>query len=1024
MDWPMEFASTIAALSRGLDFTELKPICELSGKSGARTYLCLPESNIGRPAAVIAKVGREAVLDADLHGLRLAQSMFRDAGEMLNGYVRSDGIVAIPLKIVSDNVTHFDEWYLSADPIKVSEVVSELFIDVLRLGELTLSAVNENAFAQYVIHNPKVFNQALSELGRSGQELFAWWLHAEVTDQYGTVRRLAHGDLHSRNILVAAPVGRPYVIDFGASGIHHFPRDLAKFERDIWLRLFRPTESDRVAACEELAAALDVTSRVDSEVLKATEVLQQLRSLAARFVSAETSVDHEYDVALLAQFMFAAANRDEPDSVRQAALVRALAYRSRVEERRPELRLHPDDVRRPVRRASLSRLAYSFLRMDQLPGGGWGRSVASWMETLWVGDRGTITRNPNMRTTGGTDVTCANVVHLVRFLQRTLSLRDTADLLLDNEAVLLAGESIVARKSMLGGVSSLSATRALSDVTLRHTLMAVLALLYDEIGHQGGHSRPDVVNEMASYLVTYLPRWNADTSHLFGSCMASAKLRELLDTDACSSITEETRTRLRDALDGALPAMLSALHVENPREQLRPAPPPDVKLGPPFFWPYSGFWRMERSSFLMYVRFGIQEDGEKFLTYPDQRLGRRLAACFHALLADIAVPFDPAKAEASLVYYHSHRDPEAHAQRDWGLSAELASLLRVPAVGSLLQASGTDDMATLESKREALETALVDTFDTYAGFPEIFHHTHAASFAWVLDVLEDSTPSAIGLRNIDDDIRELRTYGTTERALDRFLDHVLAAAGAGVGDVDKHSLVRFLVAKLEAGRHIPVGPAWDKVLSEVDTISWYAGNHAAAFAERTRDKELRMAPEIIRRATDSAGVGNRRALDLGCGPGRHAAMLASIGLEVDLVDLSEDMLRISAERIGVPQPAPSDMRKPTFQPASFSVVVAAESVIHIPKSELPQLISDIHRLLLPGGILYASFQVGNHALVTIDGRFYEYYPDDAELSELLSRAGLKPKYVFPWPVEPYEFDLYPSSSAWTWTDFYCVKVND
>ena len=229
--------------------------------------------------------------------------------------------------------------------MSAGKVIGELFTEVLRLGDLTLSAVNENAFAQYVIHDPKVFNQALSELGRDGQELLAWWLRAKETDPSGTVRRLAHGDMHSRNILVTAPTGRPYVIDFGATGIHHFPRDLAKLEREVWLRLFRPTEPDRVAACEELAAAVDAAPRVDSEVLKALEVLRQLRSLAARFVSAETSAEYEYDVAALAQFMFAAANRHERDSVRRAALVRALTYRGRVEARHPRLRLRPDDAR-------------------------------------------------------------------------------------------------------------------------------------------------------------------------------------------------------------------------------------------------------------------------------------------------------------------------------------------------------------------------------------------------------------------------------------------------------------------------------------------------------------------------------------------------------------------------------------------------------------------------------------------------------------------------------------------------------
>src|SRR5882724_1454817 len=112
MDWPREFTTIAAVLSEKLGYTMLKPKRELSGKSGARTYTCLPESTIGRPLAVIVKVGAQAVLDADLHGLRLAQSMFRDAGEMLEGHVRADRLVAIPLKVVSDNAMPFDEWYL------------------------------------------------------------------------------------------------------------------------------------------------------------------------------------------------------------------------------------------------------------------------------------------------------------------------------------------------------------------------------------------------------------------------------------------------------------------------------------------------------------------------------------------------------------------------------------------------------------------------------------------------------------------------------------------------------------------------------------------------------------------------------------------------------------------------------------------------------------------------------------------------------------------------------------------------
>jgi SAM-dependent methyltransferase len=171
----------------------------------------------------------------------------------------------------------------------------------------------------------------------------------------------------------------------------------------------------------------------------------------------------------------------------------------------------------------------------------------------------------------------------------------------------------------------------------------------------------------------------------------------------------------------------------------------------------------------------------------------------------------------------------------------------------------------------------------------------------------------------------------------------------------------------------------------------------------------------LRHPTDPAG----RALDLGCGAGRHAELLASMGFEVELVDLSADMLRISADRIGVLVPSPADMRNLPYPLGMFDVIVAAESVMHLTHEEIPPLLVRIRQLLRPGGVAYLRFQIGNNALISTDGRYYVYCPDDGYARNLVKNSGLVPFVDMSVPVEAYETAMYPSATAWTWHDFCC-----
>ncbi|MCQ9129939.1 class I SAM-dependent DNA methyltransferase [Streptomyces hilarionis] len=106
------------------------------------------------------------------------------------------------------------------------------------------------------------------------------------------------------------------------------------------------------------------------------------------------------------------------------------------------------------------------------------------------------------------------------------------------------------------------------------------------------------------------------------------------------------------------------------------------------------------------------------------------------------------------------------------------------------------------------------------------------------------------------------------------------------------------------------------------------------------------------------GAGGRVA-DLGCGPGRTTARLASLGLDMSGLDLSASMLAIARrENPGIPF-AQGSMLELDFPDGALAGVVSFYSTIHTPVDELPALFAEFHRVLAPGGHLLLAFQVGD-----------------------------------------------------------------
>ncbi|MCV7280081.1 class I SAM-dependent methyltransferase [Mycolicibacterium flavescens] len=171
---------------------------------------------------------------------------------------------------------------------------------------------------------------------------------------------------------------------------------------------------------------------------------------------------------------------------------------------------------------------------------------------------------------------------------------------------------------------------------------------------------------------------------------------------------------------------------------------------------------------------------------------------------------------------------------------------------------------------------------------------------------------------------------------------------------------------------------------------------AAGYAERFHD-HLRDKP--LDRAVLSGFAGLIRpdglVVDLGCGTGATSRILADYGVDVVGIDLSPNMIaearRLNPDleyRVG-------SMMRTDLPDGHADGVCAWYSTIHIPDDQLPQVFSEFHRILRPGGHALLAFQVGDQPKVLteafseeVDLTFHRRRPEAVE--RLLADAGLRP----------------------------------
>lgn len=167
-------------------------------------------------------------------------------------------------------------------------------------------------------------------------------------------------------------------------------------------------------------------------------------------------------------------------------------------------------------------------------------------------------------------------------------------------------------------------------------------------------------------------------------------------------------------------------------------------------------------------------------------------------------------------------------------------------------------------------------------------------------------------------------------------------------------------------------------MSTDPTASFYTDN-AAIYAARERRLPRQRLDAFLTALPARATI-----LELGCGGGHDAAYMMSRGFDVTPTDGSAELAREAEKRLGRPVRV---MRFEVLDATEiFDGIWAEASLLHVPRSVLPDVFDRILRALKMGGIFHASFKAGEADGHDKFGRYYNY-PSAVWLEAMLSAGG-------------------------------------
>jgi SAM-dependent methyltransferase len=127
--------------------------------------------------------------------------------------------------------------------------------------------------------------------------------------------------------------------------------------------------------------------------------------------------------------------------------------------------------------------------------------------------------------------------------------------------------------------------------------------------------------------------------------------------------------------------------------------------------------------------------------------------------------------------------------------------------------------------------------------------------------------------------------------------------------------------------------------------------------------------------------GKLSLLEIGAGTGKDSKFFQENGMDVTCIDLSAEMVKFCRQK-GLSAQI-MDMAHLEFTNESFDVIYTFNSLLHIPKNELPLVLENIKRVLKPNGLFHLGVYGSENEFEGvwdedsyIPKRFFVFYSDE------------------------------------------------
>jgi len=175
-----------------------------------------------------------------------------------------------------------------------------------------------------------------------------------------------------------------------------------------------------------------------------------------------------------------------------------------------------------------------------------------------------------------------------------------------------------------------------------------------------------------------------------------------------------------------------------------------------------------------------------------------------------------------------------------------------------------------------------------------------------------------------------------------------------------------------------------------NTLEYY-NVRATEFWEGTRDHDVKQNIEALLRHIRAAPP--LRILDFGCGPGRDLVTFRGLGHEPVGLDGSPPLAAMAREHSGC-EVWEQDFLALKLPASHFAGIFANASLFHVPRQELPRVLSELHAALQPDGVLFTSNPRGNNEEGWNRGRYGVYHDLQSWRTFLESAAFLELEHYY------------------------------